>query len=502
MGDTRDMAARRDGRSRETPLRDGATRTPVRLAVVCAVVLACETYQTWLLNNGIFPVTSEVFPLAREFQTAVGVFVGLFVLLAAMRRPCLLRPVPLLVGSLAATALAAGLLVLAPHTPLLVTVGLMLRSLGGAATFYLLGVAYALVGPTRGTAVSVSCGLLVATLVTVVLPAPGFVASVLLSVALTAGCIAMLWRVDVPLIGRIAATEGTELRALASPRSFLSPFHPVYVLLALFSLASGFALSLRIVLYTPVASSLQIIVLGLAVVCFVLSRAGRSHEDALFALAALLVVAGFLAAPLGSSGAGGAANGLLYAGNACFRILSWTALAALGARNLEGALLVLACAGMATSAGTFAGADLGHLCNALLMADPQAAVLVCGAAVLGLFAYVLLGLRGFSFAETIRGIAPAPEAPRGPQNTPEPSSDELLDAACDALAAEKGLTEREREVLGMLARGHNGYHIRDELTLSYNTVKTHVKRIYRKLDVHSQQELIDLADARTRDESA
>ena len=50
--------------------------------------------------------------------------------------------------------------------------------------------------------------------------------------------------------------------------------------------------------------------------------------------------------------------------------------------------------------------------------------------------------------------------------------------------------------MGMLARGRNAYHIQDELTLSYNTVKTHVKRIYRKLDVHSQQELIDLVEKR------
>ena len=46
----------------------------------------------------------------------------------------------------------------------------------------------------------------------------------------------------------------------------------------------------------------------------------------------------------------------------------------------------------------------------------------------------------------------------------------------------------------MLARGHNGYHTRDELTLSYNTVKTHAQRICLKLDVHSQQELIDLVE--------
>ena len=43
--------------------------------------------------------------------------------------------------------------------------------------------------------------------------------------------------------------------------------------------------------------------------------------------------------------------------------------------------------------------------------------------------------------------------------------------------------------------------LQDALTLSYNTVKTHVKRIYKKLDVHSQQELIDLAENSTAPES-
>ena len=472
------------------------TTTPAGLAVLCGIVLTCETYQTWLLNNGIFPVTSEVFPLAREFQTAAGILFGLFMLLAAMRRPRLLRPAPLLATSMALTALAALALALGPGTPLFITIGLVLRALGSSPVFYLLGIAYAQLGPTRQTAVSVSCGLLVATLISVVTPAPGFAASVLLSAALTAGCSGLLWHASAGAIGRIAATEGAELRALASPRSFLSPFHQVYVLMFIFSVAFGFALSLRMVQYTPLASSLQIVALGIACAWFVLSKAGRAHEDTLFALAALLVVAGFLAAPLGSEALAPAANGLLYAGNTCFKILSWTALAALGARNLNGALLVLACADIATGAGTFVGADLGHLCNALLAASPDAATLVSGGAVLALFAYALLGLRGFSFAETIRGIEP--ESTPQAAGRPAPSRDELLEAACDALATERGLTEREREILGMLARGHNGYHIRDELTLSYNTVKTHVKRIYRKLDVHSQQELIDLADAGAR----
>ena len=104
---------------------------------------------------------------------------------------------------------------------------------------------------------------------------------------------------------------------------------------------------------------------------------------------------------------------------------------------------------------------------------------------------MLVGLRGFSISTTIRGIVPAV-----PVSVPEAaasSHDGQLERACRRLAERGGLTAREEEVLALLARGHNSRHIQDALTLSYNTVKTHVKRIYRKLDVLSQQELIDLA---------
>ena len=43
----------------------------------------------------------------------------------------------------------------------------------------------------------------------------------------------------------------------------------------------------------------------------------------------------------------------------------------------------------------------------------------------------------------------------------------------------------------LLAQGKTRRAICEELTVSPDTVKTHVRAIYRKLDVHSQQELID-----------
>jgi len=59
---------------------------------------------------------------------------------------------------------------------------------------------------------------------------------------------------------------------------------------------------------------------------------------------------------------------------------------------------------------------------------------------------------------------------------------------------ERNLSSREREVLGYLVRGRSQPYIREELMLSKNTVATHVKHIYQKLDVHSRQELLDFVE--------
>ena len=54
--------------------------------------------------------------------------------------------------------------------------------------------------------------------------------------------------------------------------------------------------------------------------------------------------------------------------------------------------------------------------------------------------------------------------------------------------------EAEIEVLFLLAKGRNRAYIREELVIGDETVKSHIKSIYRKADVHSQQELIDLLE--------
>ncbi|MBI5668544.1 MAG: response regulator transcription factor [Chloroflexi bacterium] len=55
------------------------------------------------------------------------------------------------------------------------------------------------------------------------------------------------------------------------------------------------------------------------------------------------------------------------------------------------------------------------------------------------------------------------------------------------------LTDREREVLGLITQGMNNREIADHLTISRSTVKNHVSNIFSKLNVSNRAEAVALA---------
>ena len=59
-----------------------------------------------------------------------------------------------------------------------------------------------------------------------------------------------------------------------------------------------------------------------------------------------------------------------------------------------------------------------------------------------------------------------------------------------------GLSERQHEVLQLLASGLRNQEIADQLVLSLRTVKFHVENIYQKLGVRSRTEAIRVARER------
>lgn len=65
-----------------------------------------------------------------------------------------------------------------------------------------------------------------------------------------------------------------------------------------------------------------------------------------------------------------------------------------------------------------------------------------------------------------------------------------LEERCAAVAARFDLTPREREILVLLAQNYRAPYIAEKLVVSQSTVKTHMRNLYGKLDVHSQAELL------------
>jgi DNA-binding NarL/FixJ family response regulator len=77
-----------------------------------------------------------------------------------------------------------------------------------------------------------------------------------------------------------------------------------------------------------------------------------------------------------------------------------------------------------------------------------------------------------------------------------PAAAATSDAASDSAEAKDTLTSRETEILRMIARGFSYAETAELLGISVQTVHTHLKRIYRKLAVHSKTEAVFEADQR------
>lgn len=117
------------------------------------------------------------------------------------------------------------------------------------------------------------------------------------------------------------------------------------------------------------------------------------------------------------------------------------------------------------------------------------------------------GTNQLLYGDTIELVAPiTPDQGTGSRPTPTPVRAESksrfkggksgyrdrLAIQVASLKTRYHLSEREAEVVDLIVRGNTVPRIAEQLFISENTVRTHTKRIYAKLDVHKKQELIDL----------
>jgi DNA-binding NarL/FixJ family response regulator len=107
-------------------------------------------------------------------------------------------------------------------------------------------------------------------------------------------------------------------------------------------------------------------------------------------------------------------------------------------------------------------------------------------------------------AAAIRAVAEGREPPAAPlAAAPEPEPPAAV-APVQVVAGRddhaelllRSLSERERQILRLLARGYSNRRIAESCYLSINTVRTHVQNVLIKLGVHSKLEAVALAVGR------
>lgn len=130
--------------------------------------------------------------------------------------------------------------------------------------------------------------------------------------------------------------------------------------------------------------------------------------------------------------------------------------------------------------------------RAVLKADPEARILILTSAQgdasiytaihLGARGYLLKGIDSAMLAAQVRHVAAGGRS----------LSEESVGKLTRYIAAEK-LSEREIEVLGLVSQGKRNKEIADLLVVSEDTVKMHLKHIFRKLHAHDRTQAVVIA---------
>ena len=452
----------------------------------CFGASLCAMLSVLLLNGPLNAFYSTVTDWGRDWSTILGALAFVVFFGVAKFRPKALRPLELSVGSGLLTLVGHGIsgYGFATQSAAWVTVGMSLSSIASSWCILLWLLACSTLS-TRGLGVCLATASLCAMVCSdVAAPLAGFwvlnTADALIALAL----LVCAWPVTRAFFAKLAHTPRPADQEVAHPLAFLPLGHLLYGYIFAFSAALGYGLRYAEMGGTAVQNVLVALTMG-GVALWALRAQRPLRADGLFMLAFALVLAGFLLVLVDSSPTASAASALLIDGYTCFELLMWFALCAVAARNPLDAIPAISWGSIANYLGVFAGALLGIATEVAFGSNRMAAHLVVAAIVVAIVLYTVATIKRFSFDTTIEGISPVPA-----EVTVHPV--DRFEEHCAQVAAERGLTQREGEIMRLLARGNNARRIQEELTISHNTVKYHARNLYAKLNVHSQQELIDL----------
>lgn len=154
------------------------------------------------------------------------------------------------------------------------------------------------------------------------------------------------------------------------------------------------------------------------------------------------------------------------------------------AQRFEAPDVQFACSGML---GVQSGQFFGSIIGSSIMQFVTSSYMLAMVSALLIFLILLVSAFGFGNVSSSNWLL---FRPFGQEQDNVPT----FRRSVSRIGKSRGLTPREMDVLNLLVRGRNKKFISDNLVISEGTVKSHIRNIYRKLGVHSQQALIDLVE--------
>lgn len=255
-----------------------------------------------------------------------------------------------------------------------------------------------------------------------------------------------------------------------------------------------------------------LVVVGAAFIAIVAKAGDRFNPTFIYRLSLPIMVAGYVAIALLFDSHAAISLLIINVGYEFFDILTWVLFVDASRRRNENALYIFGLGVAFMFCGMALGNAASHILDTLVAGGNVQANVVAMAAILCLVIVAFLVLPEGTVAQLSRreGHAERGEEPTAENN--DLAESEAKDSAagdgqadgaatadrierhCAAVARDFGLTPRESEVIVLLAYGRTLAIIARDLHIAQGTARTHIENIYRKLDVHKQQELIDLVE--------
>ena len=239
-----------------------------------------------------------------------------------------------------------------------------------------------------------------------------------------------------------------------------------------------------------------------AVVCIIVGS--RSWMNIVWVPAFILLLISLIVATIPLARLVQYSMGLLLASVFCHHLLVWLICCAIISRS--DIPRAFACGLFLVASNASIGAQLGTAIAAALPAEMQSLTIVSSIISILLVAFLAIALV-VSYAlprrdaQQLEAAAPSDETAPAPatgapvtEASPPAAAPKTFEQRFDELSQQYGLTDREREIAELTARGYSSTRIAERLYISSSTVRFHQQNVYRKFDIHSRQEFVDLVN--------